>query len=292
VTVLEIADAVHPLGEALAAAGIGAPGAGLGVREILEHWDAWWPVLSGLAREGVTTDAVPRAELEWLPAVPDPRKIVCVGINYRDHLFEKGNADLRLERPFAFVKPHNTLLGHGRTLLLPERAHKVDWEGELAVIIGRRASNVQRDDALDVIAGYCPFNDISARDWIDRPVPGVGTDWILHKSFDGFGPLGPLVTPAELVPDPQDLAIRLTVNGDVKQRSTTAEMLFGVREVIEHLSSVMTLLPGDVIATGSPSGTGHARGEYLQDGDRVVLSIAGLGDLETPVHRRTRDHLR
>jgi 2-keto-4-pentenoate hydratase/2-oxohepta-3-ene-1,7-dioic acid hydratase in catechol pathway len=290
VTVVEIAGAIHPLAEAVAATGVRAPGAGLGVREILDHWDAWQPVLSGLARDGITTAAIPRARIEWLPAVPEPRKIVCVGINYRDHLFEKDSASLRLERPFAFVKPQNTLLGHERTLVLPPSAHKVDWEGELAVIIGRQAANVHRDDALGVVAGYCAFNDISARDWIDQPVAGVGMDWILHKSFDGFGPLGPLVTPAKFVRDPQDLAIRLTVNGEVKQSSTTAEMVFGVREIIEHLASVMTLMPGDVIATGSPSGVGHARGEYLADGDRIVLSIAGLGELETPVRRAPHDH--
>jgi len=290
VTVVEVGDAIYALAEALDAAGVRARGAGLGVREILDHWDAWQPVLGGLARDGIATAAIARDRIEWLPAVPEPRKILCVGINYRDHLFEKGGGNVQLERPFAFVKPQSTLLGHERTLVLPPRARKVDWEGELAVVIGRRAKDVRRDDALGVVAGYCPFNDISARDWNDQPVPGVGMDFILHKSFDGFGPLGPLITPSEFVRDPQDLALRLTVNGKVKQDSTTAQMVFGVRELIAHLSSVMTLLPGDVIATGSPSGTGHSRGEYLADGDRVVLSIADLGELETRVRRAPHDH--
>lgn len=285
VTVIEVGGEVHPLGELLERSAAPAPETPIGVRDLLDAWGSWRPVLRRLAGELEGAEGLAREPLEWLPAIPDPRKIVCVGVNYSDHLAEMGSEKARQGWPFAFVKPQNTLLGHGRTLTLPAMAHKVDWEAELAVVIGRRAHAVSREDALGVVAGYCPFNDVSARDWIPRAVPGVGLDWILHKSFDGFGPLGPLITPADFVPDPQDLAIRLTVNDVVKQESTTAKMIFGVREIVAHLSSVMTLLPGDVIATGTPSGVGHGRGEYLQDGDRVVVSIAGLGELVTPVER-------
>ncbi len=212
-----------------------------------------------------------------------PRKVICVGANYRDHLLEMGQTNPQFENPFAFVKPTNTLLGHRQVLTLPSLAKKVDWEGELGVVIGRRVRNARGNDAMAAVAGYCPFNDISARDWIDRQVPGVGMDWILHKSFDGFGPVGPLITPAELVADPQNLAIQLAVNGVMKQDSSTAQMIFGVKEIIEHLSSVMTLEPGDIISTGSPAGVGHSRQEYLQAGDVISLQITGLGELVTPV---------
>ena len=134
------------------------------------------------------------------------------------------------------------------------------------------------------IAGYSLLNDVSARDWIAE-APSLGIDWVMQKAFDGFAPMGPLITPATFVPDPQKLSIILSVNGQVKQNSTTANMIFSVREIIEHLSSIMTLEPGDVIATGTPAGVGHGRKppEYLKPGDRMVVEIEGLGQLVTPV---------
>lgn len=128
------------------------------------------------------------------------------------------------------------------------------------------------------------MNDISARDWIAE-APSVGIDWVMQKAFDGFAPMGPLITPAEFVPDPQRLSIRLTVNGERKQDSTTANMLFSVQEIVEHLASIMTLEPGDVIATGTPAGVGYGRKppEALKSGDTMIVEIEGLGRLETPV---------
>lgn len=284
-TVIEVDDALHLLDALIAKAGIATPGTSTGVRDLIDEWETWRPVLAQLATASAGERPLDRDSLEWLPAIPNPRKIVCVGINYRDHVAEM-NGDARMDRPFAFVKPENTLLGHRQTLWLPPMASKVDWEAELAIIIGRKASGVSSGDAPTVVAGYCPFNDISARDWIAQPTPGVGLDWILHKSFDGFGPLGPLVTPSEFVPDPQDLAIRLSINGEVKQDSSTANMIFGIGAIIQHLSAIMTLMPGDVIATGTPAGVGHGRGQYLKDGDHVSLSIECLGELSTEIRRR------
>ncbi|AQV98197.1 FAA hydrolase family protein [Cupriavidus necator] len=284
-TVFETAGTLYLLDALIAKAGTVTPGQ-TGVLEVIEQWDTWRPILTTLAANAAGVQPLERDRLEWLPAIPNPRKIVCVGVNYRDHLAEMGSGAVRPERPFAFIKPQNTLLGHRQTLWLPPVTRKVDWEAELAIIIGRKAFQVAAKDALKVVAGYCPFNDISARDWIADLVPGLGQDWILHKSFDGFGPLGPLVTPAEFVRDPQNLAIRLSVNGEVKQDSSTANMVFDIASIIEYFSSVMTLMPGDIIATGTPAGVGHGRGEYLKDGDKVSLSIECLGELDTEVRRR------
>lgn len=284
-TVIEVGDTLHLLDALIAKAGFDTPAGRTGVRDLIDAWDVWRPVLARLAAGAADQQPLDRDGLEWLAAIPDPRKIVCVGVNYRDHVAEMKGGEARSERPFVFIKPENTLLGHNQKLRLPAMAQKVDWEAELAIVIGRKAFQVSARDALGVVAGYCPFNDISARDWISQPVPGLGLDWLLHKSFDGFGPLGPLITPAEFLADPQDLAIRLSINGVVKQNSTTANMIFGIAEIIEYLSSVITLMPGDVIATGTPAGVGHGRGEYLRDGDRISLAIQALGELITDVER-------
>jgi 2-keto-4-pentenoate hydratase/2-oxohepta-3-ene-1,7-dioic acid hydratase in catechol pathway len=160
----------------------------------------------------------------------------------------------------------------------------MDWEAELGVVIGTRCAEVPEREALGVVAGYINFNDLSARDWLAERPP-VGVDWVRHKGFDGFAPCGPYIVPARFVPDPQTLAIRLTVNGVVKQASNTHRMVFGVAQIIEHLTSIMTLYPGDIIATGTPAGVGHGMTppQYLQAGDVVELEIGPLGRLVTPI---------
>ena len=158
----------------------------------------------------------------------------------------------------------------------------VDWDAELAVVIGRRVRGVRGAAAVAAVAGYSVLNDVSARDWIaDRP--SLGIDWIMQKAFDGFAPMGPFITPAAFVPDPQALAMQLTVNGQVMQDSSTSRMVFGVREIVEHLAGIMTLEPGDIIATGTPAGVGHGRKPqlFLKPGDDVAVTIEGLGRLET-----------
>ncbi len=290
--VLEAGDAVYAL-EPLVERPEAAPDAGpLSVLSILRDWDAWRPELErAAAAVAAPSAATPLSteDLEWRPPVDLPGKLICAGANYVDHLREMGITDPRKgENPFAFVKPISTLLGAGRTLQLPAKAAYVDWECELAVVIGRRGRDLRGEDVMRLVAGYTAFNDVSARDWMDRPVPVVGMDWILHKAFDGFGPIGPLITPSEQVTDVDDLHLTLTVNGAVKQDSSTAEMLFSVQEILEHLASVMTLEPGDVIATGSPAGVGWGRTprEWLRDGDEMVVRIEGLGPpLVTPVAR-------
>lgn len=224
------------------------------------------------------------APAAFLPPIARPGKVVCIGSNYHDHIAEM-RVPMTPEYPYSFLKPPaTTLRGSGQSVAVPKIAHMIDFEAELAVVVGKTARNVALADALSIVAGYANFNDLSARDWIENR-PGVGIDWVRHKAFDGFAPMGPFVVPASFVPDPQDLAIELKVNGAVKQASNTAQMVFGVAQIIVHLSQIMTLEPGDVIATGTPAGTGFGRvpPEFLVAGDVVTMAIGPLGELITPM---------
>ena len=259
------------------------------VLDLLERWEHWRPVLARLAGTAERAPDLGGEALDWLPPVLHPRKLVCAGANYRDHLDEM-NADFDPGFPRAFLKPTTTgLIGSGRPVTLPDNARLVDWEAELAVVIGRRAKHLRGADVMTAVAGYTAFNDLSARDWNDQALPMVGMDLVIQKGFDDFGPIGPLITPPEHVGDPQTLDMELTVNGAVKQSANTSNMLFGVREILEHFMAFMTLEPGDVIATGSPAGVGYARRpqEFLAGGDVVVVTIERLGrPLVTPMAPR------
>ena len=258
---------------------------------LIEDWPYWNEKLAqivnvvfanGAAQE--ISGALPQDELQWLAPLLYPRKLICIGTNYQDHIAEMGITQ-RPKYPYSFLKPATTtLIGAGAPVQLPEQAKMVDWEAELAVVIGQKARHVRGEDAMACVAGYSLFNDVSARDWIAE-APSLGIDWIMQKAFDGFAPMGPLITPAAFVADPQQLSITLSVNGQVKQNSNTANMVFSVREIIEHLTSIMTLEPGDVIATGTPAGVGHGKRppEYLHSGDTMVVEIESLGQLETPI---------
>jgi 2-keto-4-pentenoate hydratase/2-oxohepta-3-ene-1,7-dioic acid hydratase in catechol pathway len=258
---------------------------------LIESWSYWKDQLPGLVaaqqeqqRTGTPFSHLEQEQITWLPPLLYPRKLICIGTNYQDHVAEMGVAKLP-RYPYSFLKPPTTtLIGSGQPLRLPEQARLVDWEAELAVVIGQRAHKVRGAEAMACIAGYSIFNDISARDWIAE-APSVGIDWVMQKAFDGFAPMGPFLTPATFVPDPQRLSIRLTVNGELKQDSTTANMIFSVQEIIEHLASMMTLEPGDVIATGTPAGVGFGKKppEVLHPGDIMSVEIEDLGRLETPV---------
>lgn len=246
---------------------------------ILRRWDEWEPALSAAVRTpGSAAGSLAAEAVAWLPPIPVPRKLICVGANYRDHL-EEMEAELTNTVPYAFLKPTSTLLGSGRNVHVPAGATWIDWEAELTIVIGRRMRLARGPEALGGVAGYTMLNDVSNRDYMDSWQPVVGMDWLLHKGWDGFGPAGPLITPSRFVVNPQQLGIELTVNGQVKQSSNTAKMIFGIQAILEHLASVLTLEPGDMIATGSPAGVGYARTprERLVPGDEVVISIEGLG---------------
>ena len=214
--------------------------------------------------------------------IPRPGKIVCVGLNYRDHAAEAG-MDLPAA-PLLFAKWPNTLVGHGDPVVLPPESTQVDYEAELGVVIGTTAKRVSERAALDHVAGYICVNDVSARD-----LQFADGQWTRGKSPDTFCPVGPRLVPREEIDDPQALAIRCIVNGEALQDSSTAQMIFSVAEIIAYASQVITLEPGDLIATGTPAGVGVFRDPkvMLQDGDEVSVEIEGLGTLTNPV---TKEH--
>ena len=205
------------------------------------------------------------------------QKIVCVGLNYRDHAEEQGVA--LPERPLLFAKWPNTLIASGDPIRLPAISEQVDYEAELGVVIGRRASRVAADDALEHVQGYVVANDVSGRD-----LQFSDGQWVRGKSLDTFLPVSELVPRSE-VPDPQTLGIRAILNGEVMQDSTTANMVFGVADIVSFVSQAITLEPGDLIATGTPAGVGAFRKPpvFMQPGDEITIEIEGLGSLTNPV---------
>jgi 2-keto-4-pentenoate hydratase/2-oxohepta-3-ene-1,7-dioic acid hydratase in catechol pathway len=207
-----------------------------------------------------------------------PSKIVCVGLNYRDHAEEQGTE--LPAAPLLFAKWPNALIGPGDPIVIPKASKKVDYEAELGVVIGSRVRNVSQENALEAVAGYLCLNDVSARD-----LQFSDGQWTRGKSPDTFCPVGPRLVPREEVPDPQALAIRCVLNGEVMQDSTTANMIFTVAEIIAYASRTMTFEPGDLIATGTPAGVGVFRDPQvlLQDRDDVTIEIEGLGALTNPV---------
>jgi 2-keto-4-pentenoate hydratase/2-oxohepta-3-ene-1,7-dioic acid hydratase in catechol pathway len=254
---------------------------------LLEDWATWHPRLEQIAEDAAdqfATSGEDIAGLDYLPPIALPRKLICIGANYHDHIAEMG-IPMAPTIPYAFLKAASTTLrGSGQPVEKPRDIEMFDWEAELAVVIGQTCKNVAEVDALGVVAGYANFNDLSARDWVGRRLP-IGVDWVLHKGYDGFGPMGPWLVPAAYAGDPSDMPVKLSVNGVVKQDSSTAQMVFGVAQLIAHLSSTMTLEPGDVIATGTPAGVGHGRKppEFLNPGDEIRIEIGNLGELVTPI---------
>jgi 2,4-didehydro-3-deoxy-L-rhamnonate hydrolase len=207
-----------------------------------------------------------------------PQKIVCVGLNYRDHAEEQG-APLP-ERPILFAKWPNTLIGPGDAIVIPPIARSVDYEAELGVVIGARVRNVSKENALEAVAGYLCVNDVSARD-----LQFADGQWTRGKSPDTFCPVGPRLVPASEIADPQALSIRAILNGETMQESTTANMVFGVADIIAFVSQAITLEPGDLIATGTPAGVGAFRDPkvFMKPGDEITIEIEGLGSLTNPV---------
>jgi 2-keto-4-pentenoate hydratase/2-oxohepta-3-ene-1,7-dioic acid hydratase in catechol pathway len=207
-----------------------------------------------------------------------PSKIVCVGLNYRDHAEEQG-AELPAA-PLLFAKWPSALIGPDEAIVLPRTSTRVDYEAELGVVIGERVKGVSEENALEAVRGYLCLNDVSARD-----LQFGDGQWTRGKSPDTFCPIGPALVPRDEVPDPQALRIRCVLNGEVMQDSTTANMIFSVAEVIAYASATSTLEPGDLIATGTPAGVGVFRTppRLLRDGDEVTVEIEGLGALRNPV---------
>jgi acylpyruvate hydrolase len=218
------------------------------------------------------------ADLSYAPVVPRPGKIICVGLNYRSHITEMGR-DLP-EYPTLFAKYPEALIGAFDPLTLPAESDQVDWEVELAVVVGRRVRHADAAAAADAIAGYSIINDVTMRDWQYRT-----TEWLQGKTFEATTPFGPhLVTPDEIAPDAK---ISCLIDGEVVQDSTIADLLFGPVELIRYISTILTLDSGDVISTGTMGGVGHARTppRYLQSGETLVARIEGIGETASPVGR-------
>jgi 2-keto-4-pentenoate hydratase/2-oxohepta-3-ene-1,7-dioic acid hydratase in catechol pathway len=216
----------------------------------------------------------PAGTCHWLPPVPSPEKIICIGLNYRDHAAESG-MQVPTE-PVFFNKYNNALTGASGPIVLPCNSHQVDFEAELAVIIGKQAKRVSVTQALEYVAGYTVMHDVSARDWQFRT-----GQWISGKTFDSFGPCGPYLVTRDEVPDPHKLGIRLTLNGKVMQDSNTCNLIFQVPVLVSYLSQIVTLKPGDIISTGTPPGIGAARNPkvFLQDGDLVEITVEHVGTI-------------
>jgi 2,4-diketo-3-deoxy-L-fuconate hydrolase len=207
-----------------------------------------------------------------------PGKIVCIGLNYRDHAEEQG-APLP-EAPLLFAKWQNALIGPGEPIVIPPIVTKCDYEAELGVVIGSTVRDASAENALEAVAGYICVNDVSARD-----LQFADGQWTRGKSPDTFCPVGPRLVPREEVPDPQNLPIRAVLNGETMQESTTANMVFGVADLIAYITRTVTLEPGDLIATGTPAGVGAFRKPpvFMQPGDEITIEIEGLGTLTNPV---------
>lgn len=230
----------------------------------------------------VADDQLPLDQLDLLPVVQRSATIICVGLNYVDHAEEAGIA--LPDTPLLFGKSSSSLLAHGRPIQLPtELTTQVDYEAELGVVIGRRCSRVSEREALDYVWGYTCVNEVSARD-----LQFAKGQWFQGKSLDTFCPVGPWLTTADEVPDPQALRIRAFVDGECRQDSDTANMIFSVAQLISYVAQTITLERGDLIATGTPAGVGYARQPqaFLTPGDRVDVEIDGLGTLSNPVMAR------
>ena len=218
------------------------------------------------------------SDLNLRSPIPHPAKIICIGLNYRDHAEE---AKMALpETPTVFAKWGNTVIGHMHPIVLPKVSKKPDYEAELAVVIGKGGRHIPEAAWRDHVFGYTILNDVSARDF-----QMATSQWTIGKTFDTFAPIGPWITTADEIEDPHALRISLTINGEVMQDSSTSNLIFGIPKLIAYLSSVMTLSPGDIISTGTPAGVGFARKppRWLLPGDTVAVQIQGIGELVNPV---------
>eukprot|EP00658_Telonema_sp_P-2_P029635 TRINITY_DN2250_c0_g1_i2.p1 TRINITY_DN2250_c0_g1~~TRINITY_DN2250_c0_g1_i2.p1 ORF type:complete len:303 (-),score=77.32 TRINITY_DN2250_c0_g1_i2:461-1369(-) len=219
---------------------------------------------------------VPTSEIELCAPISNPEKLICIGLNYSDHAKECG---LPLpEKPVVFAKFNNAITGPNADVILPPNSNKIDYEVEMVIVIGKKASCVHEADALDHVVGYTVGNDVSARDW---QIEWGGSQWITGKTFDTFAPIGPAIVTKDIAGDVENAGIRCFVNGVPLQNSTTSFLHFKCGHIVSHLSHLMTLQPGDLIFTGTPPGVGLGRNPnvWLQAGDVVVCEIDGLGKI-------------
>ena len=241
------------------------------------------------AASGASVKPLSRVRLK--APVPNPRKVFCLAGNYQDHI-EEGGGKIALqdkETPRVFMKPPTTtVIGQNDKILIPPVARSIDWEGELAVVIGRKAKGVKPKDALKYVAGYTIMNDVSERDLkikkrTDSRPRDEWFDWLNGKWLDTFGPQGPWIVTRDEIPDPQVLDISTFINGERKQHNNTGQMLYPVTKIIEYISAIITLEPGDLISTGTISGVGATSGTFMKPGDKVQIEISSIGVLKNSV---------
>jgi 2-keto-4-pentenoate hydratase/2-oxohepta-3-ene-1,7-dioic acid hydratase in catechol pathway len=225
--------------------------------------------------------SIPLNEARLLAPITSPPKILCLGLNFLTHITETN--EKRPEEPVVFMKPHTAILGPNEKIIKPPFVKQLDYEGELAIVMGKKAKGVSVAEALKYVFGYTILNDVSARDFQFR-----SSQWTLGKSFDTFAPIGPCITTSSQLSDPDNLQIKTWVNGELRQDGNTHDMIFSVAQIIHHLSQVMTLEPCDIIATGTPSGVAMAMKppKWLKAGDAVRIEIEGIGTLENNVQEK------
>ena len=233
----------------------------------------------------------PLSKVRLKAPVPNPRKVLCLAGNYQDHIEEGGGKMEKQDKetPRVFMKPPSTtVIGQNDKILIPPVARSIDWEGELAVVIGRKAKGVKPKDALKYVAGYTIMNDVSERDLkikkrTDSRPRDEWFDWLNGKWLDTFGPQGPWIVTRDEIPDPQKLDISTFINGERKQHNNTGQMLYPVNKIIEYISAIVTLEPGDLISTGTISGVGSTTGTFMKPGDKVQIEISSIGVLKNTV---------
>jgi 2-keto-4-pentenoate hydratase/2-oxohepta-3-ene-1,7-dioic acid hydratase in catechol pathway len=278
-------NSIYDLAEAAGAAhklsGINA----VSLVDVFKNWEEAKPDIEAIAATPIGT-ALKLSDTSLAAPVQYPGVLYMAGANYADHLLEmtgKPPPDKSKCEPFFFLKTTDgTIIGPNETIKLPAFSKKVDWEVEIAVVIGKKGRHIPLDQAMGYIAGYTIINDVSARDKSRRDDVPFIFDWIGQKCFDTSAPMGPWITPADQIGDPENLSLKLWVNDTLHQDSNTQQMFFKYAEQISYLSEHVTLNPGDVIATGTPAGVGHGKGEYLKDGDVVRIVIEGIGELINP----------
>jgi len=260
------------------------------VLEILNNWEKTEQQLIETAEQLAQTpnaSGAPINEVTLVPPILYPGTLYCAGANYADHVLEMSGKPPPPEntKPYFFIKStRGTIIGANESIRLPKYSNQVDWEAEIGIVIGREARQVSELDAMDFVAGFTIINDLSARDHTKRHDVPFLFDWIGQKCFDTGCPMGPWITPKSAIEDPHNLGIKLMVNDEVKQDSSSKEMIFKCEHQIAYLSQHITLYPGDVIATGTPAGCGMPHGVFLKPGDIVTIEIDGLGVLSNPVH--------
>ena len=262
----------------------------ISVLQILNNWATTEPKLMEIGQrlaQRPNATGTPINEVTLAPPILFPGALYCAGANYADHVLEMSGKPPPPEntKPYFFIKStRGTIIGANESIHLPKYSNQVDWEAEIGIVIGQEARNVSEVDAMDFVAGFTIVNDLSARDYTKRYDVPFLFDWIGQKCFDTGCPMGPWITPKSAIDDPHNLGIKLMVNNEVKQNSSSKEMIFKCEHQIAYLSQHVTLYPGDVIATGTPAGCGMPQKDFLKPGDIVTIEIDGLGVLSNPVH--------